>query len=104
MNIANDCYQINFEKSGNNIWNERYGQPDNVMTYLRTNDIKTVYIVGNNVNSSVQLTCEGLLKSKYNVVVVADATHEINMIDGKALEDLGVRYITTDEAIGELSE
>ena len=109
MNLADNCYQVNFEKLGNDIWDEEEGQPDNFMTFLRTNEVDTVYIIGNNYEGNVLDTYLGLTKSKYKVVVVEDAV--INLTDfvrdkltsfGKTHDNL--RIITTNEAIGELSE
>ena len=109
MNLVADCYHINFEHTNGNIFDTLYGQPDNFMTYLRTEEIDEVYLMGNNYTGAILDTCRGLLKSKFKVAIVRDAINNLTeYVEEELLKlstDLGnLRFITTEDAIGELSE
>jgi len=105
MNILNECYHVNFEHMNGNLFDTVHGQPDNFMTYLRTNDIDTVYIIGNNDTGAILDTCRGLLKNKFKVVIVTDAINNITeYVDEIANENDNIRFLTTEETIGELCE
>ena len=90
--VASSCWQIYFEKAGNNIWHEETGQPDNVMSYLRAENVRDVVIVGANYDGAVEHAIYGFLKNAYNVTVVTDAIAGYN----NDLDKIpSVDYITT---------
>jgi len=109
MDIVDECYQVNFEKSGHDIWHTIEGQPDNFMTYLRTYNVDTVYLIGNNYKGNILDTYIGLTKTKYKVVLVTDAMNNLtefvkNKFNTYAEQFGNLRFLTTEEVIGELSE
>lgn len=75
MNVAEECWQIVFEKQVSDIWDPLMGQPDNVQSFLRHENIDTVYIVGNNFDSAIVNAIEGFIDRDYRVKVVVDAIH-----------------------------
>ena len=108
MNLMQDCYQVNFEKNGDDIWDTVEGQPDNFMTYLRTNNIGEVYLIGNNYKGNILNTYIGLTRAKYNVVLVTDAVNNLTDFILDKFKEYGekfknLRFLTTKEVIGELS-
>ncbi len=109
LEVANSCHQVYFEKNTLTIWNNIGGQPDNLMTYLRSNYIKTVYIVGtDSVHGSLISTVGGFLENGYNVVVVTDAFGLYSKSTESYLTTIGldssysVRFATTAEVVEEL--
>ncbi len=103
MSVAGECWHINFEKGNTDVWDPLYGQSDNLETFLRTEDINTVFIVGVNFESSMELCIEGLLKSKYHVHVITDAIWCEDMREIDKLRDTftpeDVEFITTQEFV-----
>lgn len=109
LNTLSECYQVNFEHRNGNIFDTVHGQPDNFMTYLRSYEIDTVYLIGNNYSGNILDTVRGLLKNQYKVAVVEDAINNLTDYVEETLLDYAqqsgkLRFITTEEAIGELSE
>lgn len=109
MNIADNCYQVYFEKLGSDIWDEEIGQPDNLMTFIRTNDVSTVYIIGNAYDGNIIDMYVGSNKSKYNIVIVEDSISNFTPTIRDQLVFLNgdgdnLRFITTDQLIKELYE
>ncbi len=109
MDIVDECYQVNFEKSGHDIWHTVEGQPDNFMTYLRTYDVDTVYLIGNNYKGNILNTYIGLTATKYKVVLVTDAMNNLTEVvkdkfDAFAEKFGNLRFLTTEEVVKELSE
>lgn len=103
LNVSSQCWQIVFEKMISDIWDPLLGQPDNIHSFLRTEDVDTVYIVGNDHEDSIADTIDGLVQSRYNVKVVFDAItnwdfHKHHHI----LNEMGVECISTDELVEEL--
>lgn len=95
MNLINDSYQILFEKQTDNIWHDVYGQPDNLGTLLRTEDISTIVIVGVNKNYSIVHLIQGLKDRRYNVILVEDA------VIGETYDNIipNVNIMKTEEVI-----
>jgi len=102
MNVAEECWQVVFEKQGSDIWDVVRGQPDNVQSFLRHENIDTVYVVGNNYNDSVIDTILGLLYRQYKVKVIIDAI-SWNNDDLRSLPQ-GVDILTTKEFIDEVGD
>ncbi len=109
VEVANSCYQVYFEKNTLSVWHTIGGQPDNLMTYLRSNNIKTVYIVGtDSIHGSLIETVRGFLRTGHNVVVVTDAFGRYSKDAESHITTLGldssydVRFATTAEVIEEL--
>lgn len=100
MNIAGTCWHINFERGNTpDVWDNTFGQPDNLETFLRTEGINEITVVGCNYRGSVEYTIQGLLDSLYNVRVIKDAV--VGLTDD-ILDDMiddGVSVITTEEFV-----
>lgn len=99
LNVAEECWQIVFEKQISDVWDPLLGQPDNLQSFLRHENIDTVYIVGTNFNDSVIHTIHGFIARKYNVRVVSDA---INWITTDDIIRKIVPCISTEECLKEL--
>ena len=79
------------------------------MTYLRSNDIDTVYLVGNNYHGNILDTYIGLTEGKYKVVLVTDAIvnptdYVMDKFKSFAEQFDNLRFVTTKEALAELAE
>ncbi len=107
MSVASECWHVNFEKGNTDIWDPLYGQSDNLETFLRTEDINTIFIVGVNFEASMELCIEGLLKSKYHVHVITDAIWCEDMDEIKHLREMfapeDVEFITTKEFVAQIN-
>jgi len=99
LNVAELCWQIVFEKQVGDIWDPLLGQPDNIQSFLRHEDIKTIYIVGNNFDSAVINTIDGFVSRKYDVRVIVDAVHWV--AEGTPNIE-GAVSITTEQFITEI--
>ena len=54
LTVAEACWQIYFEKESASIWSHVSGQPDNLMSFLRFEDITDVVVLGvNDIGDSV---------------------------------------------------
>jgi len=103
MTVAKHCWQMEFEKEGADIWDVNLGQPDNLHTYLRTNNINIVTVIGNNFNDSVLLTILGLTKSKYHVEFIPDAIVNFSQNSCVKALCLGAEYIHMEEFIEKIN-
>lgn len=101
MNVAEECWQIVFERQCPDIWDPLMGQPDNIQSFLRHEDIKTVYIVGNNFNDSVNNAIHGFVARQYDVVVVLDA---ISWNDGEIPLPDNVKIMSAKECMVQIIE
>ena len=103
VNIMDECWQIYFETQGYDIWDDIKGQPDNLGTLLRTEEVKTVYIVGVAINTSVLRAAQGLIDRLYNVVVINDAIGSIERESAfrdpaiNHMREIGVDFMSTEE-------
>ena len=109
LGVMSDCYQINFEHRNGNIFDPQHGQPDNFTTYLRTCNVDTVYIVGNNYAGNITDTVRRLLASCFKVLIVEDAINNITEFMDEVLHSISnnderLRFATTEQVLGELSE
>ena len=109
LNVAEECWQIVFEKQNENIWDPLMGQPDNVQSFLRHENIDTVYVIGYNFHGIVE-TIQGLIERKYNVRIVHDAI-SWNILDetAKYLAEnvkglLSATCISTEQFIAEIGD
>jgi nicotinamidase-related amidase len=100
LNVAEQCWQIVFEKQCGDIWNVGNGQPDNLQSFLRHEGIDTIYIIGNNYNDSVVDTISGLMERKYKVKVILDAISWNN--DDLVVLPQGVEMLSTKEFMIEI--
>ena len=82
LSIADTAWQMCFERQSEDIWDVANGQPDNLQTFLRTENIDIITIIGNNskidnpeinLSGSIVRLCEGLQRLKYKVQIVSDA-------------------------------
>jgi len=101
MSIIEDSWQIFFEKQIDDIWDMEKGQPDNLQTLLRAEDVLEVYILGVN---SVPSTIEGFLKRKYKITLIGDATIANQGYCHTKMESGDIRVITTEEFIKEIQK
>lgn len=96
MNMAETCWHIIFEKEDEDIWHPQYGQPDNFETFLRSEGVTSVVIIGCDFRDSITKAIDGLLRSEYHVRFVTDAiaSKEIPIDDR-------IELITTKQFISE---
>lgn len=99
ISILEDSWQIFFEKQTDDIWDMKNGQPDNLQTFLRAEDVIDVYIFGVN---SVTPAVQGFLKNKYKVTLIGDITMGNVYLNNK-IENDDVRMITTEIFIKEIN-
>ena len=103
LNLSGECWQIVFEKLISDVWDPTLGQPDNLNTFLRTETVNNVIIVGNNVDDGMIETIEGFVDSQYNVTIVTDAMcnwdHNVHR---NVLISMGVTLLDTSEVINEI--
>jgi len=71
--LASDCTQVYFEKESSDIWSTESGQPNNLATYVRSNNINSVYVIGYNEDSSIEHTLKGFINLGCSVNIVTDA-------------------------------
>lgn len=102
MYIVDNSWQIFFEKQTIDIWDKTKGQPDNLETVLRYEDVATVYIIGVATNLCVLAAVKGFIKRKYKVTVIEDCIKGLYISDDnneesakKEMIDLGVRFINS---------
>jgi len=100
LNVAEECWQIVFEKQVSDIWDPLLGQPDNIQSFLRHENIDTIYVVGNNFDSAVINTIDGFVNRKYDVCVICDAVEWVVKCPVSELAiPNSVKIITTDQFI-----
>lgn len=92
MNLANDCEQIYFITK-----NYMKEQSDNINTYLRTNNIDTVTIVGGDYKASFRELVDLLKQSLYHIEVISDA------IDVKNKYLSGLNVMSAEEFIEKIN-
>jgi len=113
MNVFEGAQQIFFEKQSTDVWNKRFGQPDNIQTIMRMLDVTDVYVIGVATNICVMSAVRGFVKRKYNVSIITDAVKGLNIPNNSIypiteqgalneMEQSGVRLITTDEFVTEV--
>jgi len=94
MGLANNVEQIYFETRI-----DIYEQRDNINTYLRTNDIDTVTIIGGDSETSLLNIISFMTNMKYDVELVYDGI-AIDITDMSNID--GVKVITAQELINDL--
>ena len=111
VSLFDSSDQVYFEKSTIDPWDIRYGQPDNIMTYLRYNKIESVYIIGHNHFGSLIDTVIGFLRYDISVYIVNDAiSHTVSLVDDvdSSIDSLllmdNVYNITSSECIDTLHQ
>ncbi len=94
MELANNVDQIYFETR-----NSIYDQRDNINTYLRTNNVDTITIIGADSIDSLSDVMLFMTNMKYNVELVYDGIG----VDISEVSDIsGVNVITAQELINDL--
>jgi nicotinamidase-related amidase len=73
LNVAEECWQIIFEKQIVDIWDPLLGQPDNIQSFLRHENVEVVYIVGINFEDNIVTAIEGFINRQYKVIAITDA-------------------------------
>jgi len=94
MGLANNVEQIYFETRS-----DIYEQRDNINTYLRTNNINTVSIIGGDNNNSLLDLISFMTNMQYNVELVYDGI-AVDITDVSNID--GVNVITAQELINDL--
>ena len=113
MNVFEGAQQVFFEKQTTDVWDKRFGQPDNIQTLLRMLDVTDIYVIGVATNICDIAAIRGFVKRDYNVAVITDAVKGIDIpkdevypaTEQEALDEMvknGVRLITTYEFIDEV--
>ena len=103
LNVAEECWQIVFETQSTDVWDPTLGQPDNIQSFLRHENVGVVYVVGVNFNDTLTSTIDGLLARKYTVIAITDAIgYDENESDGVVNDN--VIKITTEEFIASFGD
>ena len=104
LNLAEDCWQIFFEKQTYNIWDKEKGQPDNLQSLLRYEDVKEIFVIGVLTNVCVLAAVKGFLKRKYKVYVIEDCIKGLPISEDnneetaiKEMKKLGAKFIKSED-------
>lgn len=104
LKIATDCWQIYFEKQTYDIWDKEKGQPDNLQTFLRDEDVTDVYVIGVASNICVLAAVVGFIERGYRVHVIQDAIKGLYIDETNnectalfKMKELGVNFVSVSD-------